>query len=91
MEIRRRFERGPTSVGAIVPDLPGYFAIAPTMTEAQNMVAEVIDFHIRCLRDAGDSQCLNPLTASKAVNVSDLSYQLGSPTTVRAMDGFFAR
>jgi len=49
------FEQGPTSVGAIVPDLPGCFAIAPNMDEARKMAAEAIEFHIRCLREAGDS------------------------------------
>jgi predicted RNase H-like HicB family nuclease len=49
------FEQGPTSVGAIVPDLPGCFAIAPDMTEARRVVAEAIEFHIRCLREAGDA------------------------------------
>jgi len=49
------FEQGPTSVGAIVPDLPGCFAIAPDMSEARRMVAEAIEFHLRCLREAGDA------------------------------------
>jgi predicted RNase H-like HicB family nuclease len=48
------FEHGPTSVGAIVPDLPGCFAVAPDMSEARRVVAEAIEFHIRCLREAGD-------------------------------------
>ena len=49
------FEQGPASVGAIVPDLPGCFAIGPNMNETRKMVAEAIEFHIRCLIDAGDA------------------------------------
>jgi predicted RNase H-like HicB family nuclease len=49
------FEQGPTSVGAVVPDLPGCFAIGPTMAETRTLVAEAIEFHIRCLKEAGDS------------------------------------
>ena len=48
------FEQGPTSVGATVPDLPGCFAVGASMNEARELVAEAIEFHIRCLREAGD-------------------------------------
>ena len=48
-------EQGPTSVGATVPDLPSCFAIAPNMNKARKPVAEAIEFHIRCLRKAGDA------------------------------------
>jgi len=48
------FEQGPAGVGATVPDLPGCFAVGATMSEAREHVAEAIEFHIRCLRDAGD-------------------------------------
>jgi predicted RNase H-like HicB family nuclease len=49
------FQLGPAGVGAIVPDLSGCFAVAPNMTEARKLVAEAIEFHIRCLREAGDT------------------------------------
>jgi predicted RNase H-like HicB family nuclease len=48
------FEQGPTSVGAVVPDLPGCFAIGRNMSEARKLVAEAIEFHIRSLREDGD-------------------------------------
>jgi predicted RNase H-like HicB family nuclease len=48
------FEQGPTSVGATVPDLPGCFAVGPSMEETRRLVAEAIEFHIRCLKEAGD-------------------------------------
>jgi predicted RNase H-like HicB family nuclease len=37
-----------------VPDLPGCFAVGATMSEARKLAAEAIEFHIRCLREAGD-------------------------------------
>lgn len=48
------FEQGPSSVGATVPDLPGCFAVGTTMAEARTLVAEAIEFHIRCLKESGD-------------------------------------
>jgi predicted RNase H-like HicB family nuclease len=51
----RSCEQGPTSVGATVPDLPGCFAIGASMSETRKLVAEAIEFHIRCLREAGDA------------------------------------
>jgi predicted RNase H-like HicB family nuclease len=48
------FEQGPSSVGATVPDLPGCFAIGSSVEETRRLVAEAIEFHIRCLREAGD-------------------------------------
>jgi predicted RNase H-like HicB family nuclease len=48
------FEKGLTCVGAVVPDLPGCFAIGSDMAEAKKLVAEAIEFHIRCLKAAGD-------------------------------------
>lgn len=38
-----------------MPDLPGCFVIGPNMKETRKLVAEAIEFHIRCLRDAGDT------------------------------------
>ena len=49
------FEQGPNSVGATVPDLPGCFAVGPNVEETRKLVAEAIEFHIRCLRESGDS------------------------------------
>ena len=40
------FEKGPTSVGATVPDLPGCVAVAPTVEEVRALIAEAIEFHI---------------------------------------------
>jgi predicted RNase H-like HicB family nuclease len=47
------FEQGPSSVGVTVPDLPGCFAVAPSLAEARSLIAEAIAFHIECLREDG--------------------------------------
>ena len=39
-------ERGPTSYGAYVPDLPGCVAAADTRDEALRLIREAIEFHI---------------------------------------------
>jgi predicted RNase H-like HicB family nuclease len=39
-------ERGPTSYGAYVPDLPGCVAAAETRDEALRLIREAIEFHI---------------------------------------------
>ena len=64
------FEQGPTSVGAMVPDLPGCFAVAPNMTEARTMVADAIEFHIRCLKRRWKIPFLNRLTMRENIDVA---------------------
>ncbi len=46
-------ERGETSYGAYVPDLPGCVAVGETEEEVQKLIREAIDFHIRGLREDG--------------------------------------
>ena len=36
-------ERGPTSFGASVPDLPGCFAVGETLEEAERLIARIHD------------------------------------------------
>ncbi len=48
------FEQGPTSVGAVVPDLPGCFAVGENMTEAKRLVAEAIGIPHPLPEDSGD-------------------------------------
>ena len=43
-------ERGPTSFGATVPDLPGCVAVGETRDEVTRLIAEAIDEHINTLR-----------------------------------------
>jgi predicted RNase H-like HicB family nuclease len=46
-------EKGPTSWGAHVPDLPGCIAVAETRAEVVTLIREAIDFHIEGLREQG--------------------------------------
>ena len=47
-------EKGPTSYGAYVPDLPGCVAVGETLDEVTILIREAIEFHIEGLRDAGE-------------------------------------
>jgi len=47
-------EKGPTSWGAHVPDLPGCVAVAETRTEVITLIREAIEFHIEGLREQGE-------------------------------------
>jgi predicted RNase H-like HicB family nuclease len=44
-------ERGPTSFGAYVPDLPGCIAVGETREEVEALIHEAIEFHIGGLRE----------------------------------------
>lgn len=46
-------ERGPTSFGAYVPDLPGCVAVADSREEVESLIREAIEFHIGGLREDG--------------------------------------
>jgi predicted RNase H-like HicB family nuclease len=48
------FERGPTSWGATVPDLPGCFAVGSTREEAERLIRGAIESHIEVLREIGE-------------------------------------
>lgn len=47
-------EKGDTSFGAYVPDLPGCVAVAETKEELEKLIAEAITFHIEGLLENGD-------------------------------------
>jgi len=46
-------ERGDTSWGAHVPDLPGCVAVGETREEVLALIREAIDFHIQGLKEDG--------------------------------------
>ena len=46
-------ERGPTSFGVYVPDLPGCVAAAETREEALGLIRDAIEFHIEGLKSSG--------------------------------------
>ena len=46
-------EKGPTSFGVHVPDLPGCIAAAETKDEVLALIREAIEFHIEGLKEDG--------------------------------------
>ena len=46
-------EKGPTSYGAYVPDLPGCVAVAKSAAEAKKLIAEAVSLHLEGLREDG--------------------------------------
>jgi len=48
-------EKGESSYGAYVPDLPGCVAAGDTKEEAIQLIREAIEFHIEGLKEEGES------------------------------------
>lgn len=48
-------EKGPSSYGAYVPDLPGCVAVGDTEAEVTHLIREAIKFHIEGMRLNGES------------------------------------
>ena len=46
-------ERGPTSWGASVPDLPGCVAVATSRAEVERLIQEAIALHLKGMREDG--------------------------------------
>ena len=46
-------EKGPTSFGAYVPDLPGCVAVGDSKEEVLQLIHEAIEFHLEGLREDG--------------------------------------
>ncbi len=47
-------EKGDSSYGAYVPDLPGCVAAAESEAEVRQLIREAIEFHIEGLREHGE-------------------------------------
>ena len=47
-------EKGPTSYGATVPDLPGCVAVGATLHEVERLIEEAVTEHLAVLRDRGE-------------------------------------
>ncbi len=62
-------ERGPTSYGAYVPDLPGCVAAADSKEEALQLIREAIELHIEEMREEG-LPIPDPLSSAEYVEVS---------------------
>jgi len=61
-------EKGPSSFGAYVPDLPGCIAAGETREEVATLIHEAIELHIEALKAQGQ-QVPNPLSSSELVSV----------------------
>lgn len=68
MEYLVVIERGPTSFGAYVPDLPGCVAVAESQAEIETLIREAIEFHIEGLRDEGRS-LPEPTSTSRVITI----------------------
>lgn len=68
MSIVIAIEKGPTSYGAYVPDLPGCIAVGDTEEEVRELIAEAIDFHIEGMRGNGED-VPEPITQVEYVEV----------------------
>ena len=61
-------EKGPTSYGAYVPDLPGCVAVADTREEVAALIQEAVVSHLELL--AGDGQPIpEPRSSAQLVDV----------------------
>lgn len=46
-------EKGPSSFGAYVPDLPGCVAVGGTRAEVAELIQEAIEFHLSGMKEDG--------------------------------------
>ena len=61
-------ERGPSSFGACIPDLPGCVAVGETRQEVEALIREAIEFHIEGLREGGQP-LPEPSSTSQLVSI----------------------
>lgn len=47
------YEKGPTSSGAYVPDLPGVITVGDSREEVERLIQEAIEFHLEGMREEG--------------------------------------
>jgi len=62
-------EKGETSYGAYVPDLPGCIAAGETQEEVLHLIKEAIEFHLEDLRADGKALPV-PHSFSEVVDVA---------------------
>ena len=48
-------EKGPSSYGAYVPDLPGCVAVGETRREVIKLIREGVKLHLEAMREAGEA------------------------------------
>ena len=61
-------EKGPSSYGAYVPDLPGCVAAAESKGEVLTLIKEAIEFHLEGLKEGGQP-IPSPASTSEVVEV----------------------
>ena len=61
-------EKGPSSYGAHVPDLPGCVAVGETKDEVLTLIRETIEFHLEGMKQDGEPIPL-PSSTSELVEV----------------------
>lgn len=47
------YEKGPTSWGAYVPDLPGVISAGESRQEVERLIHQAIEFHLEGMREEG--------------------------------------
>ena len=47
------YEKGPTSWGAYVPDLPGVITVGDSRQEVETLIQEALALHVEALREGG--------------------------------------
>lgn len=48
------YERGPTSFGAYIPDLPGCVAVGKTRKVVERLIREALEMHLEGMAENGD-------------------------------------
>lgn len=69
MKYKVIIEKGPTSFGASVPDLPGCIAVGATREEVIQLINEAILFHIEGLKFDGET-VPPPISSIEVVDVN---------------------
>jgi len=47
------YEKGPTSWGAYVPDLPGVITVGDSREEVETLIREAVEFHLEGMQAEG--------------------------------------
>lgn len=61
-------ERGASSYGAYVPDLPGCVAVGESAAEVETLIREAIELHVEGLREHGEA-IPEPASTSQLVTI----------------------
>ena len=68
MEYLVVIEKGESSFGAYVPDLPGCVAVGSTRREVLQLIREAVALHLEALRKAGE-QIPPPTSKSEVIKI----------------------